>query len=205
MKLTKISNLILLGLALTFTVVGCKKKPVGVTNIPGRTTRPEDNAKNQQPFDPNFGGVKIPSGGPAIDTSPGGLPPTADASARANWPKNADILKAQTVYFDFDKSSIRASEQPKLTEVANYLKSNPTHYVLVEGNCDERGTEEYNRSLGERRALAAREYLAKLGIDPNHIDTVTYGEDKPEVNGHDEAAWSKNRRDAFIVELPPSP
>jgi peptidoglycan-associated lipoprotein len=107
------------------------------------------------------------------------------------------------VYFDFDKSAIRTGEQGKLDEVANYLRANPSHAVRIEGNCDERGTEEYNRSLGERRALAGREYLVRLGIDPTRVDTITYGEDRPAVVGHNEAAWSKNRRDEFVVLTPP--
>ncbi len=77
-------------------------------------------------------------------------------------------MKAQTVYFEYDKSAIRTSEQSKLETVAELLEEpSRTLAVRVEGNCDERGTEEYNRSLGERRALAAREYLVRLGIDPN--------------------------------------
>ena len=77
-----------------------------------------------------------------------------------------------------------------------------TTKLLIEGNCDERGTEEYNRALGERRALAAREALAKLGIDPMRIRTISYGKDKPADPGHDEAAWAKNRRDDFVLLHP---
>ena len=74
--------------------------------------------------------------------------------------------------------------------------------MLVEGNCDERGTEEYNRSLGERRALAAREGLAKLGIDPMRVFTRSFGKDKPADTGHDDSAWAKNRRDDFVLLHP---
>jgi peptidoglycan-associated lipoprotein len=73
----------------------------------------------------------------------------------------------------------------------------------VEGNCDERGTEEYNRSLGERRALAGREQLIGLGIDSGRVDTLSYGEDKPLSDGHNESAWKQNRRDDFILLTPP--
>jgi peptidoglycan-associated lipoprotein len=73
----------------------------------------------------------------------------------------------------------------------------------VEGNCDERGTEEYNRSLGERRALALRESLISLGIEATRVDTISYGEDKPVATGHDEAAWKQNRRGDFIQLTPP--
>ena len=78
----------------------------------------------------------------------------------------------------------------------------PSTKLLIEGNCDERGTEEYNRSLGERRALAAREALAKLGVDPMRIETRSFGKDKPVDPGHDESAWAKNRRDDFVLLHP---
>jgi peptidoglycan-associated lipoprotein len=83
------------------------------------------------------------------------------------------------------------------------LKGHPGQALRIEGNCDERGTEEYNRSLGERRALAVREELIRLGIDPTRADTISYGKDRPADPGHDESAWKKNRRDDFIVLSPP--
>ena len=86
--------------------------------------------------------------------------------------------------------------------VAETLKSDTNTKLLIEGNCDERGTEEYNRALGERRALAAREALAKLGIDPMRVFTRSYGKDKPAVDGHDETSWSQNRRDDFVLLHP---
>ena len=88
--------------------------------------------------------------------------------------------------------------------MAQALAADSSTKLLIEGNCDERGTEEYNRALGERRALAAREALAKLGVDPMRILTISYGKDKPADPGHDEAAWQKNRRDDFVL-LHPKP
>ena len=82
------------------------------------------------------------------------------------------------------------------------MKTALPNKLLIEGHCDERGTEEYNRSLGERRALAVREYLVRLGIQASRIRTISYGFDRPVDNGHNEAAWSKNRRDEFIVLMP---
>ncbi len=102
------------------------------------------------------------------------------------------------VYFDFDSARIRPSEDAKLQAVAAYLKSNPGKLV-VEGYCDERGTAEFNRALGERRALAAREELVKEGADGSRITTISYGSDRPADMGHDEAAWSKNRRCEFGI------
>jgi peptidoglycan-associated lipoprotein len=102
------------------------------------------------------------------------------------------------VYFDYDSARIKPSEESKLEAVAAYMKSNPGKLV-IEGHCDERGTAEYNRALGERRAIAAREELVKLGVDASRISTISYGKDRPIDLGHDEAAWGKNRRDEFVV------
>ena len=102
------------------------------------------------------------------------------------------------VLFEYDSARIRPSEESKLQTVAAYAKSNPGKLV-VEGHCDERGTAEYNRALGERRALAARDELVKLGVDTSRISTVSYGSERPADPGHDEGAWSKNRRCEFVV------
>jgi peptidoglycan-associated lipoprotein len=123
----------------------------------------------------------------------------------AHHNEDSAALKPDTIYFDFDSATIKKSEDKKLEEVAKFLTSHLDDALRVEGNCDERGTEKYNLSLGERRALAAREYLANLGVDPHQIDTVTYGKSKPAVQGHNEAAWSKNRRDDFVVLTPKAP
>jgi len=98
---------------------------------------------------------------------------------------------------------VKSSEKSKAAAVADYLKGNAAAAVKVEGHCDERGTEEYNRSLGERRALACREELIRLGIDANRVDTISYGEDRPADPGHDESAWKKNRRGEFVLLTPP--
>jgi len=102
------------------------------------------------------------------------------------------------VYFDFDSAKIRPSEVSKLEVVATHLRSSAGKLV-IEGHTDERGTAEYNRALGERRASAAREELLRLGVDANRISTISYGKDRPSDLGHDEAAWTKNRRCEFAV------
>jgi peptidoglycan-associated lipoprotein len=111
-------------------------------------------------------------------------------------------LAGDTVYFDYDSAAIKSGEQSKLTAVASALSSDASAKLLIEGNCDERGTEEYNRALGERRALAAREALAGQGVDASRIATRSYGQDRPADPGHDEAAWRKNRRDEFVLLHP---
>ena len=108
-------------------------------------------------------------------------------------------VEFQPLYFPYDANTISSSEEAKVSAVAQYLLGHPEAGVVVEGYCDERGTEEYNRALGERRALAASEMLIDIyGIEAARIKTVSYGEERPAVTGTGESAWSKNRRDEFV-------
>ncbi|MFN7973683.1 MAG: peptidoglycan-associated lipoprotein Pal [Acidobacteriota bacterium] len=103
------------------------------------------------------------------------------------------------IHFDFDKSDIRDDAKPTLEENATFLKKYPTIKIVVEGHCDERGSVEYNLALGERRAKAAKSYLATLGVNGERMTTVSYGKELPLDPGHDEGAWSKNRRAHFLA------
>jgi peptidoglycan-associated lipoprotein len=103
------------------------------------------------------------------------------------------------VHFDFDKYDIRPADAEVLKENAALLMKYPKIKVQVEGHCDERGTEEYNLALGERRANAAKKYLLSLGISTDRISSISYGEVKPLDDGHNEEAWAKNRRGHFII------
>jgi peptidoglycan-associated lipoprotein len=103
------------------------------------------------------------------------------------------------VYFDYDSSQIADTERSKIETVSSHLKSNDSVAVIIEGNCDERGSNEYNLALGERRAQAIRDYLASLGIGADRIQTKSYGEEKPVNAGHDEEAWAANRRGDFVL------
>jgi peptidoglycan-associated lipoprotein len=105
----------------------------------------------------------------------------------------------KSIYFNFDSYLLRDSAFPKLQKEAKELQKNSQERVLIEGNCDERGTEEYNIALGEHRALAAKRYLERLGIPSTRVTTLSYGKNRPKYEGHDEADWSKNRRDDFVV------
>ena len=97
------------------------------------------------------------------------------------------------VFFDFDKSSVRPDGEETLRRQAQFLETNPGLVVTIAGHCDERGTREYNLALGERRANAARNYLISLGVHPTRISTISYGQERPVVLGHNEAAWAQNR------------
>jgi peptidoglycan-associated lipoprotein len=102
-------------------------------------------------------------------------------------------------YFGYDEANLGVDAQAALTESANWLKRNPSYNLLIEGHCDERGTEQYNLALGDRRANQAKQFLMTLGIDGARIRTVSYGEERPFDPGHDESAWAKNRRDHLVL------
>ena len=104
------------------------------------------------------------------------------------------------VFFAFDKSDLTSESRAILADNAEVLRSNPNATIIVEGHCDERGTEEYNLGLGERRASSVKNYLTSLGISSSRIQTISYGEEKPFEWGHNENAWSRNRRAHFVVK-----
>lgn len=113
-----------------------------------------------------------------------------ESTLYAAAPKGA----AATVYFGFDQYNVDSSYRPMLQQNAAFLKGNPQRHVLVEGNTDNRGSREYNIALGEKRATAVRDILLADGVAPNQVDVVSYGEERPAVEGNNEAAWAKNRR-----------
>ena len=197
MKTMKLIYPLAFALAITLASTGCHNRQVKVTPIPGSRASQvggENGGGTLPPggaFDPNAGGGVQPGGGP--------LAPDSEFEGMI---KDTAALAAYTIHFAFDSSAIKASEKSNLEAVAAALKSDASTKLLIEGNTDERGTEEYNRALGERRALAAREALAKDGIDPARIRTVSFGKDKPVDPASNEAAWAKNRRADFVLLRP---
>src|SRR5262245_17002718 len=105
----------------------------------------------------------------------------------------------QPVFFDYDAYSLRDDARAALDADAKLLRENATVKIVIEGHCDERGTAEYNQALGERRAQAAKDYLVQAGIEAARLQTISYGKERPFDPGHDEAAWSKNRRAHFAL------
>lgn len=105
----------------------------------------------------------------------------------------------KTVYFDFDSANLGGDSKETIKANAEYLKANANVDVQVEGHCDERGGRQYNLALGERRAKAVRDYMVALGVEAKRLATVSYGSERPKVEGHDEAAWGQNRRANFVV------
>lgn len=108
-------------------------------------------------------------------------------------------LELSRIHFDFDKYDIRPDDAKILEKNADVLKVYPDERVKIEGHCDERGTNEYNLALGEKRAIAARDYFVRLGIEEEKISIISYGEERPLVPAHNESAWAKNRRAEFVV------
>jgi peptidoglycan-associated lipoprotein len=104
-----------------------------------------------------------------------------------------------TVYFDYDSAAIRDDASATLKQFADFAKANNVKGVTIEGHCDERGTREYNLALGDRRAVAVKKYLTGLGLSADQITTISYGKERPAVDGHDEAAWAKNRRGVIVL------
>jgi peptidoglycan-associated lipoprotein len=187
MNIFKLNYLLVILVAFSIVATGCRKSPKRITPLPGATGKPGDE------------GLALGSGQP-LDNGAG----ISTTSLEEFEGMNADraALAAYTVLFDYDSSAVKSSELSKAQAVSETLKSDGTVKVLIEGHCDERGTEEYNRSLGERRALALRTELAKLGIDPSRVRTLSFGEDRPADPGHDEGAWAQNRRGEFILLRP---
>jgi peptidoglycan-associated lipoprotein len=105
------------------------------------------------------------------------------------------------VFFGYDSYELTTDAQATLERQATWLKTYPAVTIVVEGHCDERGTREYNLALGERRAAAVANYLVALGVDPNRIQTISYGKERPAVDGHDETAWSQNRRGVTVPNV----
>ena len=106
----------------------------------------------------------------------------------------------QPIYFDFDRSFIRDDARSVMKANAEWLKANPKTKIRIEGNCDERGTREYNQALGQRRAASAKKYLTDLGISAKRISLISYGKEKPVCAEQNEACWQKNRRDDLVAE-----
>jgi peptidoglycan-associated lipoprotein len=115
--------------------------------------------------------------------------------------QNAPVAGLQSVYFDFDRSFIRDDAKSTMLANAEWLKANPTVKVRIEGNCDERGTKEYNQALGQRRASSAKKYLTDMGISAKRILLISYGKEKPVCSESTEGCWQKNRRGDFIAVM----
>ncbi len=168
---------------------------------------------------PNVGATpSTPASGPPLSAAASAAPPSAGAPGPPELvgepvpvPVREEVVAAsslddlnrasplQPVFFAFDSSEIDQAAQATLNQNASVLKKHASWAVTIEGHCDESGTAEYNLALGERRAVAARAYLTSLGIPASQFQVVSYGKEFPFAPGHNEAAWSKNRRAHFVI------
>jgi peptidoglycan-associated lipoprotein len=133
-------------------------------------------------------------------TAPATAAPGTAAPVRPSPKEFVAVPELRDVHFDFDKYDIRPDDAKILDSNAGWLKSNPNHLVLIEGHCDERGTNEYNLALGERRAKSTMNYLVSQGVQASRITIISYGEERPSCTQKNEECWAKNRRAHFLVK-----
>ncbi len=172
-------------LIVSFALAGCAKKKAPVT-APGAV-------------------AAAPSPATAVEAAPR----AHDVADPIEKPLDGDLAEATRyahesgllgdVYFDFDQATLRAEARERLAKNAEFLRSRPEFAVLIEGHCDERGTNEYNLALGERRAQSARDYLTSLGIPAARLRTISFGEERPVCSASDESCWQLNRRAGFVL------
>ncbi len=181
-----VMSLLLVGLIIS----GCAKQPAttAATAAPAPAPAPRAAAPGPAPT-------------AAAPAESGAAATAAPAStARPSLKEFTAVAALKDVFFEFDKYDIRAEDAKTLDANATWLKSNAENLVLIEGHCDERGTNEYNLALGERRAKAAMNYLVSQGVQANRITIISYGEERPLCNEKNESCWSKNRRAHFLVK-----
>lgn len=189
---------VLVFLIAAFMTAGCAKQDVVKKDegiAPPPVAKQVDHSHSNEPM-PSVTPTKQAATAPATQSI------SSPASAQQQQKTSSiDELQAalKSIYFDFDSARLSESARSTLTKNAAALSRETMAKIRVEGNCDERGSAEYNLALGERRAKEAQQYLITLGIQPALVSIVSYGKEKPAVQGNDEAAWSKNRRDEFIV------
>jgi peptidoglycan-associated lipoprotein len=207
-------------------VMGCAKRPAttqasapaptgaaGSTGAAGTTAaaRQGTSGMTGQPGQPGQGtaggGVTGGAGGQSGVAGPGagggssaGATTAAPPAARPQPREFSEVAELKDIYFDFDKYDIRPADARILDGNATFLKNNPNSLILIEGHCDERGTNEYNLALGERRAKSTMNYLVSQGIQANRITIISYGEERPLCTERSEECWAKNRRAHFLVK-----
>ncbi len=183
--------LVLMFASVLILSLGCAKKtttPPSAAGAPGVAAAPGAGAEEGAPGETAVGEEELAAPRPVTGEEASGT--AANARSR---------LENEDIRFEFDKYDILPAAADILDAKARYLKSNSATRVRIEGHCDERGSNEYNLALGERRAYAAKKYLINAGVDPVTLETVSYGEERPLDPRQNEDAWAKNRRDHFVI------
>ncbi len=179
---------VVIAAALIFVGTGCESAPAEDTQpVPEAVNDPEGG------FNGGAGGG-FENGGKPGSWQAGGAVDGADPDGWTLADPSGNRLGMPIIYFAYDSDLLVPSETAKLDSISAYLANKPVLALVIEGHCDQRGTDEYNRALGERRANAIREYLVGHGLADNRIKTISYGKDKPAVQGSGESVWSQNRR-----------
>ena len=152
-------------------------------------------SKETVEYEPN----PFPEPEPVQEEPVAAQPETTEPVDQPVLPKEPEPVVLETIYFDFDRADLTPQARAIMAENARKLEEHPELRIRIEGHCDERGTVEYNLALGERRALAALNYLVKYGIDPGRISIISYGKERPVDPRHNEEAWARNRRAEFVI------
>jgi peptidoglycan-associated lipoprotein len=172
---------------------------LGACSTKSKETLPATGDKADAGSSGGASGGSDASSGSGVSGGAGGVTAeerTQQGQRDASYTEDSQL---KDVNFDFDKSDIRPDARDLLKKNAEWMKANPKSKVQIEGHCDERGTNEYNLALGERRANAVKKYLSSLGVEADRLYTISYGEELPLDPGHNEEAWGKNRRAHFLV------
>ena len=175
-------------LAMVLMVSGCATKDVMVTSEPTLSATTDRKAASATTREPAATAKAAPA-------SPGKV--ESEAIVQVVSPSEASRFESEKIFFDFDRYDLKPEAREILMRKAAWLQAHPRLSLRIEGHCDEQGSSEYNLALGQRRAEAAKAYLASLGISPDRLIAVSYGEMQPAAPGHDEDAWAQNRRDEF--------
>ena len=180
--------------------VGCAKRPqLSTVAAPAPTGTAVTQAAPPEPAPTAVAPPSSPAPVVAAPTPPPAPAPTAALPPPAQF---REIAALKPIYFDFDKSDIRPDAARILDGNVDWLKSHGDAAILIEGHCDERGTNEYNIALGDRRAKATMNYLTARGVPAERITTISYGEERPVCTAHGEACWAQNRRAHFLAKVP---
>ena len=198
--MTTLRQALLITISLSLLIGACARRPnIPVVAAPAPTQAPA--AVTPAPPPPPPAPAPAPVAPAPPPPAPAPPPPTAAPAPPPPAPKEFKPNDAvKPIFFDFDKAVIRPGDAKTLDASAAWLKQNANQLLLIEGHCDERGTNEYNLALGDRRAKAAMNYLVAQGISADRMTIVSYGEERPVCTEHTEACWAKNRRDQFMVK-----
>ena len=187
-------------LVLGVVIAGCAKRPATTQAAAPAPTGAAATTPGMTPSQLQPGGGAGTTGGPAGGGGAGTTTTPPPAATRPSPSEFTAVADLRDIHFDFDKYDIRPGDAKILDSNASWLKSNPNHLVLIEGHCDERGTNEYNLALGERRAKSTMNYLVSQGVQASRITIISYGEERPTCAQKTEECWARNRRAHFLVK-----